>query len=139
MEPEVISRVAKIPLFAGLTKAAIAALLGNAVVAIAPAGTVLFAQGDVADRFYVQLDGQIELYVVAPDGRESVIDILGAGETFAEEAIFERGLRLVSDGKGYGLGLGIARRIVQQHGGRLTARNSKSGGAVLEFRLPLGG
>ncbi len=104
MEPEVISRVAKIPLFAGLTKNAIADLLGNAVVSIAPAGTVLFSQGDVADRFYVQLDGQIELYVVAPDGRESVIDILGAGETFAEEAIFDTGVfpvgaKVVSDAR----------------------------------------
>jgi CRP/FNR family transcriptional activator FtrB len=92
VDPDVISQVARIPLFAGLTKTAITRLLGDVSVTVAPAGTVLFSQGEVADRFFVQLGGQIELFVTTPDGRESVIDVLGPGETFAEEAIFDIGI-----------------------------------------------
>ena len=92
VDPEVINQIASIPLFAGLTKQSIAKLLSNVNVLTVPAGTVLFSQGDVADRFFVQLDGQIELYVKTVDGLESVIDVLGPGGTFAEEAIFDTGV-----------------------------------------------
>lgn len=96
VDPKVIAQISRIPLFAGLTKFAIADLLSNAVVSAAAAGSVLFSQGDAADRFFVQLQGQTELFVMTPDGRKSVIDILGPGETFAEEAIFDTGVFPVS-------------------------------------------
>ena len=39
--------------------------------------------------------------------------------------------------RGTGLGLAISRRIVQQHGGRLTAANHHTAGAVFTVELPL--
>ncbi len=39
-------------------------------------------------------------------------------------------------GKGTGLGLSICYGIVKEHGGDISAHNSKEGGAVVEVRLP---
>ncbi len=39
--------------------------------------------------------------------------------------------------RGTGLGLGVARNIIEQHGGRLNAANALSGGAVFRLTLPL--
>ena len=55
----------------------------------------------------------------------------------AERSIFERGVQ-VGDGVGRrGLGLAIARRIVEQHGGRIGARNLGGQGAEVVFTVPL--
>ena len=40
---------------------------------------------------------------------------------------------------GLGLGLAICRRIVEAHGGRISAENAPAGGAVFTVRLPTGG
>ena len=40
---------------------------------------------------------------------------------------------------GSGLGLSIARGIIEAHGGRITAANRTGGGTVVKFTLPLSG
>jgi signal transduction histidine kinase len=54
----------------------------------------------------------------------------------AEERIFQRGVKL-GERAGRGMGLAIARRIVEQHDGRILARNLGERGAELMFAIPL--
>jgi two-component system, OmpR family, sensor histidine kinase KdpD len=77
------------------------------------------------------------------DGEHMVIDVAdrGPGIPFGdEEQIFARFYR-AADARpaGLGLGLAIARRLVEVHGGTLTAENRPAGGARFTVRFPIGG
>ncbi|MET0144690.1 MAG: ATP-binding protein [Ilumatobacteraceae bacterium] len=61
----------------------------------------------------------------------------GNGITGDPERIFDRFTRS-SDSVGSGLGLTIARQLVEAHGGTLTAANVAAGGARFTVRLPAG-
>jgi PAS domain S-box-containing protein len=50
---------------------------------------------------------------------------------------FHRGSNVEGRIPGTGIGLAGAREIIEQHGGRITARRRESGGTSFEFRLPL--
>ncbi|MCE9611106.1 MAG: sensor histidine kinase KdpD [Chthoniobacter sp.] len=65
----------------------------------------------------------------------------GAGFTDGtEEKIFEKFFRLPgSPAGGVGLGLSIARHLVEAHRGTLTAENRPAGGARFILQLPIGG
>ncbi|WP_245847997.1 ATP-binding protein [Octadecabacter ascidiaceicola] len=94
-------------------------LLRNALDATKTAGEpvveILLAQGDVA--------------------RLSVRDN-GAGIEDLDE-LFEPFYTTKAPGDGTGLGLAISSGIVNDFGGRLTARNSAKGGAIFEVELPI--
>lgn len=51
----------------------------------------LFSQGDPAKALFLIVEGQIKLSRLAPDGGEAVVHVFGAGETFAEAAMFMGG------------------------------------------------
>lgn len=51
-------------------------------------GKVLFSQGEPADRFFFLLRGQVKLYRLSAEGNEKIIEIVGAGHTFAEALMF---------------------------------------------------
>lgn len=51
-------------------------------------GEPLFEQGDLADRFFLVLTGQIKLYRLSSAGNEKVIEIVLPGHTFAEALMF---------------------------------------------------
>jgi signal transduction histidine kinase len=51
--------------------------------------------------------------------------------------IFDRFVSLSSEADGAGLGLPIARRIAEAHGGRLTLLSSDETGTTFEVRLPM--
>jgi signal transduction histidine kinase len=50
---------------------------------------------------------------------------------------YYRGKSVESEGMGIGLGLAIAREIIEQHGGEINVRSDKANGTCFWFRLPL--
>lgn len=78
------------------------------------------------------------LVEVRTNGAELSVAVRDEGEGFSPELaerIFERGFTTKRQGSGFGLYL--ARKLVQEHGGRLTARPGERKGAVFELALPL--
>jgi two-component system sensor histidine kinase KdpD len=76
---------------------------------------------------------------VRRDGPSLVIDVAdrGPGITRAErERVFEPFYRVRSDVRGTGLGLFIARRLVEAQGGAVTYRDRDGGGSVFSLRVP---
>jgi signal transduction histidine kinase len=93
-------------------------LIGNAVDAMPTGGTIQL-------RFSVSAE-------------EVVTEVRDSGPGIAPEVIDRIFEAFVTFGKktGTGLGLSICRRIVEEHGGRLTACNHPSGGAAFTMSLP---
>jgi signal transduction histidine kinase len=78
------------------------------------------------------------------EGKEIRLDVRDHGAGIPPEAldlIFERFYRADSSrehaGGSTGLGLAIARKLAEAHGGTLTASNHPQGGAVFTLRLPI--
>ncbi len=79
------------PLFSGLTAQQLDALLADAAVRNYSRHSVLFVQGDVADRLFVVLDGWVRVMRTTREGGEITIHIFGRGESLAEAAILQLG------------------------------------------------
>jgi CRP/FNR family cyclic AMP-dependent transcriptional regulator len=56
-------------------------------------GSVIFAQGDPATEVYHLRSGTVRKSVLARDGREVIVDILGPGDFFGEECLAGRSFR----------------------------------------------
>ncbi len=110
-------------------------------------GRVLHNLLDNALR-HTQEGGQIHLHAKREDGSVEVA-VRDSGEGIPPEdlsRIFERFYRGEKSRTrndftrgGAGLGLAIAKGLVEAHGGQIWAENPPGGGAVLIFRLPSGG
>ena len=78
-----------------------------------------------------------ELDLMIVEGEEVVLSVRDSGTGIDDlEALFEPFYTTKKPGEGVGLGLAISSGIVSDLGGRLTARNAETSGAVFEVRLP---
>ena len=75
---------------------------------------------------------------VRPGEIEIRIEDRGPGLPAAErDRIFEPFTRVPgSDGDGFGLGLAIAKRAIEAHGGQIEARDREGGGLSMRIELP---
>ncbi|GAA6175215.1 sensor histidine kinase [Sulfitobacter pacificus] len=81
---------------------------------------------------------QVEIILSA--GETATLTVRDNGPGIADlDALFEPFYTTKQPGDGVGLGLAISSGIVNDLGGRLTARNGQAGGAVFEMQLPIMG
>jgi CRP-like cAMP-binding protein len=71
------------PLFAGLPREELADLLVDCRFRTPFKGDRLLEAGEPADAFYLVATGEVKLVSVSPSGRESVVEVVGPGETVA--------------------------------------------------------
>ena len=78
----------RIPLFEGLAAETVRRLVAEARTVDYPSRTLILSRGDIADRFFLVLSGRVRLFVLDVEGRESVIEFIEPGQSFAEGAMF---------------------------------------------------
>lgn len=88
-------------------------------------------------------DSQVRVSLYLDEASQVIVDVLDQGPGVPEAQlaeIFSPFVRLDSarSGKGFGLGLAIAQRAIQRHGGDIQAANVPPDGLQVRVRLPLG-
>ena len=86
MDIEVLRRA---PLFATLDDEAFRLLTDELTEVDLSRGASVFREGDQGDQLYFIVSGKVKLGRTSPDGRESLLAILGPGELFGEMALFD--------------------------------------------------
>ncbi len=56
-------------------------------------GDTVFSQGEPGDSLYIVLEGKVKMGRRAPDGRESLLAVLGPSDMFGELTVFDPGPR----------------------------------------------
>lgn len=77
-------RLAEVPLFAGLPPAGLERAMAAAKIEAMRDGQVIIRQGDKADRFYVIVEGEVDVTQSDAGGPPRVLRRLGAGKVFGE-------------------------------------------------------
>lgn len=98
-------------------------VLANAL-RFAPAGSSIQLAGRLMDDLGVEITVADQGPGIPPDELESIFDA------------FTQSSRTSDGSGGTGLGLAICRKIMNAHGGRITAANRPGGGALISIRLP---
>ncbi len=88
METALDSELKQAPLLAALNDAQLARVVAHASMVELNEGDWLFSQDDAATRFFFVRSGQMRLFRLSADGDQKVIELLSAGQTFAEALMF---------------------------------------------------
>ena len=87
-ETSLVADLRRHHLFSRLPEAALQEVCASANLKRVPAGASLFHQGDKAERFYFLFSAQVKLHRVVCDGQEKLVEVIRAGESFAEALLF---------------------------------------------------
>lgn len=86
---EIVSYIRAHPLFTNCSEHFTETLAAAAHAKKHAKHTILFLNGDEAERFYLIKSGWVKLFRETLDGSEAVVDIFTSGHIFAETSIFE--------------------------------------------------
>ncbi|TVP13271.1 Crp/Fnr family transcriptional regulator [Shewanella sp. KCT] len=89
-DPQIKACIHKHHLFSALGEEELCRLLGQAAKITLAAHENLFYQGDLAKRFYLVIQGHLQLYRTSLQGQDKVIEVVREGRTFAEALMFSR-------------------------------------------------
>src|SRR5688500_13341152 len=82
-----------IPLFAGLTDEQLARVASLTEVRAYPVRKVVVTQGEPASALFGIAHGRLKVSSCGPDGKDTVLGIMDAGEVFGEVALLDGGVR----------------------------------------------
>lgn len=76
------------PLFSGLLQEEVTRIAQSSQLKTYTKGSYIFRVGEPCEAFHITVSGQVKLFVVSPAGHEKVIEIVSAGQSFAEALVF---------------------------------------------------
>ncbi|HDQ41807.1 MAG TPA: Crp/Fnr family transcriptional regulator [Desulfonatronum sp.] len=91
MNEQIIPHLDRVPVFHGLPRDQLQALVDIAEPKIHQQGDNIFMEGDPAEGFFLILSGQVKVYKLSLDGKEQVLHFVGPDEIFAEVPVFSGG------------------------------------------------
>jgi CRP/FNR family transcriptional regulator len=80
--------ISAIPLFNGLPDDQLSAIREIAVEKHFNKGQTIFSEGDETQGFFVVVDGRVKIYKVSSEGKEQILHIFEAGQSFGEVTVF---------------------------------------------------
>ena len=77
-----------LPLFSDLSPDELRCVAAGTSLHRRPRGHMVFRVGDPCNEFHVVVTGQVKLFVLSPSGQEKVVELISAGQSFAEAIMF---------------------------------------------------
>jgi len=84
----ILNIISAIPLFNGLPADQLSAIRQIAVEKQYNKGQTIFSEGDETTGLFVVVDGRIKIYKVSSEGKEQILHIFEAGQSFGEVTVF---------------------------------------------------
>ena len=77
-----------LPLFDDLSPEELKQIAAGCTLRRLARGEMLYRVGDACNEFHVVVTGQVKLFLLSPSGQEKVVELIAAGQSFAEAIMF---------------------------------------------------
>jgi CRP/FNR family transcriptional regulator len=88
---ELVQMVNKIPLFHGLPGEQLEEIVTSMADQTFDRCQTVLSEGETAEGFFVLVQGKVKIFKLSPDGKEQILHIVSAGESFGEVPMFAGG------------------------------------------------